>query len=372
MHHPLALDLRDGTAPRMRLAVFYDYLRTIGGGERVALTLARDLHADLITTDLDPSLPTRAGFPGVRPIDLGGLVPHPPFKQIQASGRFLASRFEGYDAHVFVGNWAHFAAARHHPNMFYCLTPTRAFYDQRDAVLGRLRPVNRLVARAWIGSHGPFDRWAVRHCDRIVGISDVVRSRVRKYYHRDAQVIHPPVATSRFRFEEIGDTWLSVSRLYPEKRIGLQLDIFRRLPEERLVIVGGYSPGDRAERYLATLHPPPNVTLWGEIDEDRLRGMYGRCRGFLTTAVDEDFGITPVEAMAAGKVVLATDEGGYRETVLHGRTGFLLPPNPEAFVQRIQRLDESTLRSMRDACVARAREFDETLFTERMRAALAS
>ena len=83
-------------------------------------------------------------------------------------------------------------------------------------------------------------------------------------------------------------------------------------------------------------------------------------------------GITPVEAMAAGKCVLATDEGGYRETVLHGRTGFLLPPNPEAFVQRIQVLDESTLRGMKDACVARAREFDETRFVERMKAALAS
>lgn len=355
----------------MRIAVFYDQMRTIGGGERVALTIGRDLGADIITTDLDPSLPERAGFPGVHVVSLGDLIRQPPLKQLQASAKFARARFKGYDVHVFVGNWAAFSAKRHHPNLYYCLTPTRSFYDQRANVLSRLGVRDRLVARAWIAAHGRFDRRAVRHCDRVVGISRVVQERIRRYYGRDADVIYPPVATSRFRFEDIGEVWLSVSRLYPEKRIELQLEIFRRLPDEKLSIVGGYSHGDRAERYLSTLDAPPNVTFLGEVPEDRLHDLYARCRGFLTTAVEEDFGITPVEAMAAGKCVLATDEGGYRETVLHGRTGFLLPRNPEAFVQRIRVLDESTLRGMKDACIARAREFDETRFVERMKAALA-
>ena len=95
--------------------------------------------------------------------------------------------------------------------------------------------------------------------------------------------------------------------------------------------------------------------------------MYARCRGFLTTAVDEDFGITPVEAMAAGKCVLATDEGGYRETVIPAKTGFLLPPDSEAFVRTLRQLDESALRSMKDDCIARARTFDEAVFVEKMK-----
>jgi glycosyltransferase involved in cell wall biosynthesis len=161
-----------------------------------------------------------------------------------------------------------------------------------------------------------------------------------------------------------------VNRLYPEKRIDLQVEVFRRLPHERLVIVGGYTKGDRTESYVSSLRPPPNVTLMGEVAEPALTDLYGRCRGFLTTAVDEDFGITPVEAMAAGKCVLATDEGGYRETVVPGRTGFLLPPDPEAFARTIRELDESSLLSMREACVARAREFDETIFVARMRDAI--
>src|SRR2546428_602178 len=190
----------------------------------------------------------------------------------------------------------------------------------------------------------------------------------RELEGRDGRVIHPPVATPRFRFQELGDFWLAVSRLYPEKRIELQLEVFRRLPAERLVLVGGHAPGDMAERYVARLRPPPNVTLLGEIPDERLVDLYARCRGFLTTAVDEDFGITPVEAMAAGKCVLATDEGGYRETVVDGKTGFLLPPDPDRFAAKIRELDDSTLRAMKNDCESRASEFDESDFISKMRA----
>jgi len=354
----------------MRVAIFYDYLQTIGGGERVALTLAQHLDADLITTEPDPGLPERAGFPGVRVVTLGRILLQPPLKQIHASWRFARAGFNGYDFSFLIGNWAHYAGRRHHPNVYYCLTPTRAFYDQRSAMLARLPAPNRWVARTWSTVHGHLERRSVGRCDRIVAISRTVRERVRRYYGRESNVIYPPVATRRHRFKELGDFWLSVSRMYPEKRIELQLDIFRRLPGEKLVLVGGYSAGDRAERYLASLNPPENVTLLGEISEDRLVDLYARCRGFITTAVDEDFGITPVEAMAAGKCVLATNEGGYRETVVDGMTGFLLPADANAFATKLRELDDSRLSAMRDTCVARAREFDEAVFVSKMRAFL--
>lgn len=354
----------------MKIAVLYDYLETIGGGERVALTLAKGLDADVVTTNFDPELPLRANYPGVRVRDLGPLAKGPPMKQIHASWKFLRSHLEGYDAYVLVGNWAHFASKRHHPNLYYCLTPTRMFYDQRAAVLARLPLGRRVVARIWTAGHSRLDRRAVRRCDRIVAISENVRNRIHRYYGLDADVIYPPVATSRQRFKEVGDFWLSVSRLYPEKRIELQVDTFRRLPNERLILVGGYSEGDRAERYVASLKPPGNVTVLGEVTEMTLLDLYARCRGFLTTAVDEDFGITPVEANAAGKCVIATDEGGYRETITPGETGFLLPPDPDAFATKIKELDDDTLRSMRGACEVHAQMFDESVFLEKMRGAL--
>jgi glycosyltransferase involved in cell wall biosynthesis len=355
----------------MKVAVLYDYLQTIGGGERVALTLAKHLPADLVTTAPDRDLPERAGFPGVDIVDLGGLNLQPPLKQIDASWKFARARLDGYDVYVMIGNWAHYAARRHHPNVYYCLTPTRSFHDQRAAKLARLGVPSRWVARAWTAGHSRLERRSIAHCDDVVSISETVRDRVRRYFGRESTVVYPPVRTSMHHFEEVGDFWLSVSRMYPEKRIDLQLEVFRRLPDEKLVIAGGYSAGDWAERYLSRLRPPPNVTFLGEVPEARLLDLFSRCRGFITTAIDEDFGITPVEAMAAGKCVLATDEGGYRETVVDGETGFLLPPEADAFAKRVRGLDDATLRGMRDACVARARRFDESVFLDRMRALLA-
>jgi glycosyltransferase involved in cell wall biosynthesis len=161
-----------------------------------------------------------------------------------------------------------------------------------------------------------------------------------------------------------------VNRLYPEKRLELQFEAFRRLPKERLLVVGGYSLGDHADRYVAQLRPPPNVEFRGEVPEDELVRLYGRCRGLICTAMDEDFGLTPVEAMASGKVVLATDEGGFRETVEPEVTGWLLPPEPEAFAAKIQELGANDLASHADACRQRAKRFDVRLFLEKMRTEL--
>lgn len=352
----------------MRLAIFYDFLETIGGGERVALLLARRFDADLITTQNDPELPGKAGLPGVHVISLGPILRTPPLKQIHASSRFARSRLEGYDFHVLIGNWSLYAARRHHPNAYYCLTPTRSFFDQRRAMLARLPWANRPIARLWTTLHARAERRAIVEVDRLVGISETVRVRIRRYYGLEAAIIYPPVPTSRYRFTELGDSWLSVGRLYPEKRIELLFDIFRRLPKERLILVGGHAAGDRSEKYIHRLDPPPNVRLLGPIPEERLVDLYSRCRGLVTTAMDEDFGITPVEAMASGKCVLATDEGGYRETVLDGKTGFLLPSDPDAFAHRIRQLAESDLLGMRDACITRARAFDEEIFVQKMRA----
>src|SRR3990172_7088779 len=215
-----------------------------------------------------PPPPPRAPAPrggggggGVRTRPLGGPLRGPPMRQLVASWRFARARLRDYDCHVFIGNWAHFAARHHHPNLYYCLTPTRAFYDLKTATLARLSPARRAVAATWIALHGALDQRAVLACDRIVAISENVRNRVRRFYRRDASVIFPPVATSRFRFLELGDTSLSVNRLYPEKRIELQLEVFRRLPEEKLLLVGGYTAGDLAGRYVRSLNVPPNVTL---------------------------------------------------------------------------------------------------------------
>lgn len=349
----------------MRVAIFHDYFGAIGGGERVVLALAKVLNADVITTDTDAAAKLDNG---VRVTSLGSTVKLPPFKQISAARRFAAGDFsDDYDFFIFTGNWSHHAARHHHPNLWYCYTPVRAFYDLYGTFLSRQGFVSRQAFRAWVVLSRRSDRRSVGRVDTIVTISENVRQRIRTCYGRDAEVVYPPVDVSRYRCEGYGDFWLSVNRLYPEKRIELQIEAFRSMPDERLVIVGGYAAGDHAGRYAARLMKdlPENVEIRGEVSEEELIDLYARCRGHICTALDEDFGLTPVEAMAAGKPVVAVDEGGFRETVT-ADTGVLVDADPGRIASAVRAVSADPER-YRENCLARASVFDGSVFAERIR-----
>ncbi len=349
----------------MRVAIFHDYFGAIGGGERVVLALAKVLNADVITTDTDAAAKLDNG---VRVTSLGSTVKLPPFKQISAARRFAAGDFsDDYDFFIFTGNWSHHAARHHHPNLWYCYTPVRAFYDLYGTFLSRQGFVSRQAFRAWVVLSRRSDRRSVGRVDTIVTISENVRQRIRTCYGRDAEVVYPPVDVSRYRCEGYGDFWLSVNRLYPEKRIELQIEAFRSMPDERLVIVGGYAAGDHAGRYAARLMKdlPENVEIRGEVSEEELIDLYARCRGHICTALDEDFGLTPVEAMAAGKPVVAVDEGGFRETVT-ADTGVLVDADPGRIASAVRAVSADPER-YRENCLAQASVFDGSVFAERIR-----
>jgi glycosyltransferase involved in cell wall biosynthesis len=300
----------------MKVAIFHDYLKFIGGGEKTVLTLARALNADVITTDVDEDVLRNTGFGDVNVISLGGTVKAPPFTQFHASMKFRSCDFSrDYDRFVMSGNWAVFACRKHRPNLWYCYTPVRAFFDQYDG-FGKNLGAARLLYGPYAALHRRLYLDAVKDADTIVSISEVVRDRVKRYLGRDSRVIYPPVDVEGFRFAGEGDYWLSVNRLYPEKRIEVQVEAFRQMPGEKLVIVGGYGKGDHSERYAKRLLQslPSNVTVVSNVDDATLKDYYGRCRGLIATSADEDFGMNAVEAMAAGKPVIAVGEGGYRET----------------------------------------------------------
>ncbi|MDD1762464.1 MAG: glycosyltransferase [Methanothrix sp.] len=353
----------------MRVAIFLDYIGAIGGGERVALLLASALKADIITTDISPEAVQRLGYGDVRIRSLGKTVKLPPFKQISASLLFATCDFSNeYDFFIFSGNWSHYAAKRHHPNLWYCYTPVRAFYDLKEVMISRQsNAVRRILAALWIGTHAWFDQRSVRNLDRIVAISANVQRRIKYYHNRSAEVIYPPVDTGKFRYDEHGDFWLSVNRIYPEKRIDLQFEVFRALPEERMVVIGGYAEGDHAARYYKklTLDIPENVEMRGAVSEEELIELYARCKGLICTAQDEDFGLTPVEAMASGKPVVAVNEGGFKETVIDGKTGLLVKANKEELKAAVKEIARHPER-YKEACLTRAKEFDTHIFLERI------
>jgi len=355
----------------MKVAIVHDWISTVGGGEKVVLTLAQAVGADLVTGELDPSIPGAAGFEGVRVRSLGSLPRAHPWRAIEASRRFSRLVVDA-DVVVLSGNWAIHAARRNHPNLDYCYTPTRVFYDLRTAWLAGLPPAQRPFARAWSSIHRGWNERALAQVDRIVALSENVRRRVRRYWARDSSVVYPPVPTERYRFDGVGDYWLAVSRLSHEKRLGLAIEAFRALPRERLIVVGGTPPGTDREAFIERLRPSANVEFRDVIPEAEIVDLYARCRGVVSTAADEDFGLSAVEANASGKVIVAADGGGFRESQIDGVTGFLLPARPDAFTERIRSLTTADLEGRAHACQEQARKFDVRAFIEGMRAELVS
>ncbi|HNX18488.1 MAG TPA: glycosyltransferase [Methanoregula sp.] len=351
----------------MKIAIFHDYFGAIGGGEKVVIEMAKCLDADIITTDTDA---VKKIDPHVRVISLGKTIQFSGLKQVSAAQKFYFCDFsKTYDLFIFSGNWAHYAAHRHHPNLWYCHTPVRAFYDNYERFLTTLPFLYRIFFRGYAGIFQVADKRSVSHIDHIVANSHTVLMRTRTYYNRESDVVYPPVDTLKFQCSEYGDFWLSVNRLYPEKQIELQIECFRTMPEQKLVIAGGFAQGDHAAAYAKKIQTalPPNVSFLGEIPDGELCDLFARCRGLICTAEDEDFGLTPLEAMAAGKPVVAMDSGGFRETVTP-QTGILVNPDISSIIAAVRRVSENPAQ-YHDACIARAREFDLPQFAESIKKA---
>ncbi|MDD1700432.1 MAG: glycosyltransferase [Methanoregula sp.] len=353
----------------MKIAIFHDYFGAIGGGERVVTTLADIFHGDIVTTDADAL--KKLQFKG-NVIQLGDTFKLPPIKQFSAQKKFyFCNLSDQYDFFIFSGYWSRYAAHLNHPNLWYCYSPIRPFYDLYDVFLQRQKNIlTRHAFRLWVYSLRWYDKKSIRNIDRIIAISQITKARIEHYLHYKADVIYPPVDTSQFRFKESGNFWLSVNRLYPEKRIELQIESFRRMPDENLVIAGGFSKGDHAEAYTKRIlrDLPDNVRIVGEVEEKELVDLYACCRGLICTALNEDFGLTPLEAMASGKPVVAVNEGGFCETVTD-ETGLLVNPNPQAIIDAVREVSKDA-ESFRKACQERARLFDMAIFAEKMKAAV--
>ena len=326
------------------------------------MAIADCLHADIYTTECR----TPEWFdPQKRIHSLGILSTRPFLKQMGATIRFAQTDLtDQYDFFIFSGNWAHHASRKNQPSLFYCHTPVRALYDLYPLFKSRLPQSIQPAYAAWARGMRISDQRSIQRINLIVANSRHVKERIRHYYHRDAVVIYPPVHTSRYRWREYGNFWLSVNRLYPEKRIELQIEAFSRMPDQHLVIVGGASSGDHADPYGSKIYKmaqkTDNISILGQISETEVIDLYSRCKGLLCTAVAEDFGITPLEAMASGKPVIAVAEGGYLETVTPD-CGKLIKPDIRDIIKAVQSVSMHP-EMYREFCMNRASVFDISVF----------
>ncbi|MCA9973712.1 MAG: glycosyltransferase [Anaerolineales bacterium] len=243
----------------------------------------------------------------------------------------------------------------------YCLTPTRyvwryAQYAEQEQLGGltrRLLPPLLTWLRMW-------DRLAADRVDHFIAISQEVRRRIGKIYRRDAAIIYPPVDTARFEpANRVDDYYVIVGRLVPYRRIDLLIEAFNRMGR-RLLIAG--SGRDRAR--LETL-AGPTVEFLGYVPDADLPDLLARARAFVFPG-EEDFGIAPIQAMAAGRPVIAYAAGGALDTVIPGETGWLFETQSvEAIMDAVTAFDDVTVDPARIR--RHAVQFDTAVFQQKMR-----
>ena len=268
------------------------------------------------------------------------------------------------------GNWAIFDAKKNKPNMLYCHTPVRMFYQAYEDFKGWAPWYAKPFFAVWVGIDRFFLEENLKHVQKVVANSNNCKQRVKKYYNKNAVVVNPPI--KKYKFKKHGNYWLSVNRLYPHKRIELQLNAFRKMPNERLLIVGGVTKGDHSNAYRKKIMKtkPGNVKFLGEVSEKRLEQLFGECKGFVATSQKEDFGMNVLEAMSAGKPVVAVNEGGYLETVIHGSTGLLVRPRVSEIVKAVEKVSKNTKnnnKKYKKNCMTNAEKYSVSNFLRGMK-----
>lgn len=353
----------------MKIAVFHNFMDNIGGAERVGLTLARELNADLYSTVVNQQAIQKMGF-NVNVRKIGWIPANAPFRQQLALHRFRNLKLNDYDSFIIDGDWAVSGAVNNKPNLWYVHSPIREIWDLYSYTRQNTVPwFGRSIFDAWVVYNRYLNRKYVKNVNKIACNSFNTQKRIKKYLRRDATVIHPPIETERFHYENSGDYWLSVNRLITHKRVDMQMKAFAKMPEEKLIVVGCYEKSVHFKAYTNYIKKiaPDNVTLLHWVDFNQLVNLYANCEGFITTSHNEDFGMTPVEAMASGKPVIAPNEGGYKETIIDCITGKLIDNiDVDKLVDAVKDVGKNP-ESYKAACLKQARKFDTKIFVKQIK-----
>jgi glycosyltransferase involved in cell wall biosynthesis len=355
----------------MRIAIIHDYIKEYGGAERVLEALC----------EIFPDAPIYTAFYDEK----GTAYEHFKHREIIASWansvpffasklhsplRFLAPLiwesfdFSQYDVVISSASWYITKGFRkrfgksHFIEICYCHTPPRWLYGYTTSVNFQ----KHALVRAYAAIVGHFMRLydfkAAQKVDYFIANSQEVAGRIKKFYRRDATVIYPPVSlpTSDKR-QAIGDRnyYLMVSRITGAKGLGMAIEAAKKAGFK--LKIAGSSSG----YYSLPENSDKNMEFLGQVTDMELAKLYKGAKAFLALSKDEDFGITPVEAMSMGTPVIAFNGGGYKETVLDKKTGLLFNDySVEGLIKAIKQFNNLTINSQ--DCIEQARKFGKVRF----------
>ncbi len=375
----------------MRLALVYDRVNKWGGAERVLLALHEIWpDAPIYTAVYNPRTASWAKVFKVK----SSFLQHLPFAKSKhelypmlTPSAFESFDFSSFDVVLSVTS-AEAKGIITKPgtlHICYCLTPTRYLWSGyseyfEEPGMGRFNPLARMLMKVFTPPLRNWDLKAAKRPNFYIAISENVRKRIRKYYQRDAEVIYPPIDMEKFQPKTTSgvaglsgrashdspdgegnkkDYFLIVSRLVPYKKIDYAITAFNKLGL-KLKIVGNGIDEDRLKRLAGN-----NIEFLGEISDEKLLRYYQNCQALIFPQ-EEDFGLTPIEAQACGKLVIAFNGGGVKESVIPRRTGELYDSQTEDSLISVLRKFAQSHYLFVD-CRKNARRFSKEIFKKKMR-----
>lgn len=247
----------------------------------------------------------------------------------------------------------------------YCNSPMRycwEFYYEYTANMGTgLKSIiKKKFVKYFINYMRIWDVASSNRVDYFIGNSQNVANRIWKHYRREATVIYPPADTEYFKpVDKDEDYFLCVSRLVPYKRVDLVVEVFNELGLP-LVVIGG---GSELEKIKAMAKD--NIKVMGRQPNEVIKEHYAKCRAFIFPG-EEDFGITPVEAQASGRPVIAYGKGGALETVVDGQTGlFFKEQTTESLKDAVMKFEKMSFD--KKVIRAHAEEFGIDIFKNKIK-----
>jgi len=354
----------------MNLALVYDRANKIGGAERV-LSVLHELYpqAPLYTAVHHPSKATWTTGWDVRTSFLNRLPLARSIHEIYpwlTPVAFESFDFTGFDVVLSVTS-ADAKGIITKPttlHICYCLTPTRYLWSDRELYQQELPSLIQPLAEPVLNYLSAWDRIASQRPDFILAISKAVQQRIKTYYHRDSEVIYPPVNVQAFDKPQeanlpVSNYFLVVSRMVPHKRIDLAIEACNllRLP---LVIAGTGWQMEKLKRKAG-----PTISFVGQLTDEKLVLYYQKCRALIFPQ-EEDFGIAIVEAQAAGKPVIAYNQGGAAEIIQRETGIFFSQQSATSLITALRRFRDEAFNP--DDCKRNAKRFSKQEFIKKFNA----
>jgi len=356
-----------------KIIILHDTFLYKWGWERLIMMMAKALKADIASGFFsNGSFDLRKEGFEWKMIALSSEIFKKWFRHLKLKFTFLfKTKFlSEYDTVIFSGDVISAVrnCTKNQKKIYYCHTPPRYLYDLHELYLQKVPNYLRWIFKIACVIFRKMYEKDILKMDLVLTNSINTKNRIKRFLWIDAEVLYPPVNLWEFRFLWQKDYYLSFARLSDAKRVDKIIEAFKKLPDKKLVVIYGENDPEKKKIFdLANWYQNIEfVTLpWNVGFTDYV----GNAIATIYIPIDEDFGMSPVESMAAWKPVIWVADGWLKETIIDGKTGILIDKKAkvEDLVNAVKYLTPEKCISMRYECEYRAKDFSLEKFEEKLK-----